>query len=141
MGQPAHVIPDAYTDLRYPADIVKMYPQVDRQKGTLKVEVRVRQPDLRLLPDMSVRVSFLQPLTEEQMRQPAVMLPAAAVRRDKAEQSFVWVVDNERVRRVNVSVAGQIGDQVRVSGPITADTTVVVSDDSGLEDGATVKSS
>lgn len=139
MGQPAYVIPDAYPDLRYPAAVVKMYPQVDRQKGTLKVEVQVQKPDARLLPDMSVRVSFLQALTPEQARQPAVMLPAAAVRRDGAEQSFVWSVDSGKVRRVNVAVAGQVGDQVRVSGNLTADATVVVSDDQGLSDGGNVR--
>lgn len=139
MGQPAHVIPDAYSDQRYPAMVVKMYPQVDRQKGTLKVEVQVQKPDVRLLPDMSVRVSFLQPLTEEQARQPALMLPAAAVRRDSAERSFVWTVDNGHVRRVDVSVAGQIGDQVRASGALTPETAVVISEDGDLKDGAAVR--
>jgi multidrug efflux pump subunit AcrA (membrane-fusion protein) len=138
MGQPAHVIPDAYPELRYPAEVVKMYPQVDRQKGTLKIEVQVHKPDAKLLPDMSVRVSFLQPLSAEQARQPAVMLPAGAVRRDGAEQTFVWAVDNGRVRRVNVAVAGQIGDQVRLSGDIPNGTNVVVSDDQGLRDGGAV---
>ena len=38
---------------------MKLYPQVNRQKGTLKVEVKVTDADARLLPDMSVRVNFL----------------------------------------------------------------------------------
>lgn len=139
MGQPAHVIPDAYNSLRYPAEVVKMYPQVDRQKGTLKVEVRVQKPDERLLPDMSVRVSFLQPLTEEQARQPALMLPAAAVRRDNAEKSFVWTVDNGHARRIDVVAAGQVGDQVRASGALTADHPVVISEDGDLTEGAAVR--
>jgi HlyD family secretion protein len=139
MGQPAHVIPDAYSDVRYPAAVVKMYPQVDRQKGTLKIEVQVQKPDARLLPDMSVRVSFLQSLTEEQARQPALMLPAAAVRRDGAEQSFVWTIDNGHVRRVDVSVAGQIGDQVRASGALTPESAVVISEDGDLKEGAAVR--
>ena len=138
MGQPAYVTPDAYQDLRYDAQVVKMYPQVDRQKGTLKIEVHVRNPDARLLPDMSVRVTFLEPLSEEQARQPAVLLPAAAVRRDGSEQTFVWAVDNGRLRRVQVSVTSQIGDQVRVSGALVAHDAVVVSEDQGLVDGGRV---
>jgi HlyD family secretion protein len=138
MRQPAHVIPDAYPELRYEAEVVKMYPQVDRQKGTLKIEVRIRNPDERLLPDMSVRVSFLQPLTEEQALQPAVLVPAAAIRRDGSEQTFVWTVENGRVRRVPVTVAGQIGDQVRASGNLSAETSVVVSGDQELREGAAV---
>ena len=39
LGQPAEVVPDAFQDRRYAAEVVKLYPQVNRQKGTLKVEV------------------------------------------------------------------------------------------------------
>ena len=53
--------PDAYPDKRYDAAVVKLYPQVNRQKGTLKVEVRLLEPDDALLPDMSVRITFLPP--------------------------------------------------------------------------------
>lgn len=139
MGQPAHVIPDAYPDLRYEAEVVKMYPQVDRQKGTLKVEVRIRNPDGRLLPDMSVRVSFLQPLAGEQAPQPAVLLPAAGIRHDGAEQTFVWKVENGRVRRVPVTVVGQIGERVLASGNLSAEASVVVSHDRELHDGVAVE--
>src|SRR5439155_715139 len=59
LGQRAQVTPDAYPDARYAAAVVKLYPQVDRQKGTLKVEVHVLEPDARLLPDMSARITFL----------------------------------------------------------------------------------
>src|SRR5690606_14643821 len=59
MGQPAEVVPDAYPDRRYAAHVVKMYPQINRQKGTLKVEVGIEEPDAWLRPDMSVRIRFL----------------------------------------------------------------------------------
>ena len=54
LGQSAEVIPDAYPDAKYAAKVVKLYPQVNRQKGTLKIEVQVTNADARLLPDMSV---------------------------------------------------------------------------------------
>ena len=44
LGQAAEVIPDAYPDAKYAATVVKLYPQVNRQKGTLKVEVKVTMP-------------------------------------------------------------------------------------------------
>ena len=40
------------------ARVVKLYPQINRQKGTLKVEVRILEPDEWLRPDMSVRITF-----------------------------------------------------------------------------------
>ena len=86
-------------------------------------------------------VRTLEPLSEEQTRQPAVQLPAAAVRRDGLEQTFVRAVDNGRLRRVQVSVTSQIGDQVRVSEALAAHDAVVVSEDQGLVDGSSVSSS
>src|SRR5690606_13210508 len=59
MGGLARVTPDAYPNRNYAARVVKLYPQVDRQKGTLKIEVKLENPDDKLLPDMSVRVTFL----------------------------------------------------------------------------------
>ena len=40
MGSPATVIPDAYPDQSFAAAVVKIYPEADRQKGTVKVEVQ-----------------------------------------------------------------------------------------------------
>ena len=39
-GMPASVVPDAYPDARFEATLVKIYPEADRQKATVKVEVR-----------------------------------------------------------------------------------------------------
>jgi RND family efflux transporter MFP subunit len=60
LGSRATVIPDAYSDRRFDAFLVKIYPEADRQKGTVKVEVRIEKPDLLVVkPEMSVKVSFL----------------------------------------------------------------------------------
>ncbi len=138
MGQAAEVTPDAHPDARYAAEVVKMYPQVDRQKGTLKVEVRILEPDSKLLPDMSVRIAFLDPLPPEKAKQPAMLVPAAAVRRDETDHRFVWTVIDGRVRRTVVETAGQVGDRVRVISGLSGGDTVVVSDDRGLADGVAV---
>ena len=59
LGSPAQVIPDAYPDRPFEARLVKIYPEADRQKGTVKVEVGILKPDLAIIkPEMSVRVSF-----------------------------------------------------------------------------------
>lgn len=125
LGQPAEVVPDAWPERRYAASVVKLYPQVDRQKGTLKVEVRVLEPDAKLLPDMSVRVSFLEPVAPETAGEAMVLVPAAAVQRDNAG-SFVWRIEGERVARVAVEAIGNSGDRVILAaGGLAAGATVV----------------
>jgi len=129
MGQAAQVTPDAYPDARYAAEVVKLYPQVDRQKGTLKIEVRVLQPDARLLPDMSTRITFLADAPADgQAQKPAVMVPAGAVRRDAQGNNFVWVVSEGSAHQVPVETAGDVGDRVRVAKGLKGGEAIVVGD-------------
>ena len=58
-GQDALVRLNAYPDLELAAETVAVIPAVDRSKATVKVRVRFRQKDPRVLPDMGVKVKFL----------------------------------------------------------------------------------
>jgi len=127
LGQRAQVTPDAYPDARYPAAVVKLYPQVDRQKGTLKVEVHVLEPDARLLPDMSARITFLaDPAPAAEAEPPAVLVPASALRRDAAGNTFVWVVRDGRARQAAVETAGEVGDRIRIAKGLSGGEAIVV---------------
>jgi RND family efflux transporter MFP subunit len=112
LGQPARVRPEAYPDRSYDARVVKLYPQINRQKGTLKVEVRILEPDALLRPDMSVRIAFLresEPAGEGEVAAPVVLAPRTGVR-EEGGASFAWVVTEGRVRRQPLEVAGPAGD-------------------------------
>ena len=139
MGQPAFVTPDAYPDAKYDAEVVKLYPQVNRQKGTLKIEVHVLKPDARLLPDMSARITFLaEPQAAGQAEKPAVLVPAAAVQRDARGDNFVWVVTDGRARQTRVETAGDVGGRVRIASGLKGGEAVVIGN-LPTRDGQTVK--
>jgi RND family efflux transporter MFP subunit len=139
MGGRARVTPDAYPDRHYAARVVKLYPQVDRQKGTLKIEVKILEPDDKLLPDMSTRVTFLAdpPPAGEQPKEKAVLVPAAALHRDN-DGSYVWVVSEGRVKRKTVETAGDVGDRVRIASGLSGGEAVVVGE-VALSEGQRVK--
>ena len=141
MGGAARVTPDAYPDRHYAARVVKLYPQVDRQKGTLKVEVRIVEPDDKLLPDMSTRVTFLaEPPAAGATEAPkAVLVPARALQRDN-DGSFVWIVEDGRVRRAKVETSGEAGDRVRIVSGLSGGETLVVGEVT-LKDGQRVSPS
>lgn len=131
LGQPAEVRPDAYPDRSYTARVVKLYPQINRQKGTLRVEVRIEQPDAVLRPDMSVRITFLaepRPAAGADADAPLVLAPRAAIRRDGAD-AFVWVVTDGKLRRQPVATAGEHGSQVVVTSGLAGGEALVVSGD------------
>ena len=137
LEQVAEVIPDAYPDASYPATVVKLYPQVNRQKGTLKVEVRVTNPDARLLPDMSVRVNFLAEAVAPSGGA-IVLAPRSALRRDGAA-AYVWVVANDRVQHREVELGTELGDQVQIAHGLAGDEKLVVGDATTLVEGGEVR--
>lgn len=125
LGQPAVVTPDAYPDASYAAEVAKLYPQVDRQKGTLKVEVRVTMPDEKLLPDMSARVSFLRDPKTDRGEPPGLLVPAEAVQRG-GDGYFVWRVRDGRVESVPVETGGSAAGRMRINRGLAAGDVVVV---------------
>jgi HlyD family secretion protein len=134
LGQHAEVTPDAYPEAHYAALVVKLAPQVDRQKGTREVEVRVLEPDDRLLPDMSVRVVFLADLYEldpgaaagESASRAGAVIPRAALHRGDDGRAHVWVVEGGRARRVSVEAEPAVGDRVVVRAGLTGGERVIV---------------
>jgi RND family efflux transporter MFP subunit len=59
-GQSASVKLNAYPDWSIPAEVITVVPSADRAKATVKVRIGFNERDPRILPDMGVRVSFLQ---------------------------------------------------------------------------------
>jgi RND family efflux transporter MFP subunit len=129
LGQRAEVTPDAIADARFAAVVVKLDPQVDRQKGTLKVQVRLTERDRRLLPDMSARVSFLGDPPADGSVAKAVLAPSASVRRGTDGRAYVWIARSGVASRVFVESAGLLGDQVRITKGLEGDEEVVVGDE------------
>ncbi len=139
LGQEAEVVPDAYPQERFRAKVVKLYPQVNRQKGTLKVEVRIAEPDSTLLPDMSVRVTFLAaPSSGAVEGKPSVVVPRAAVRRGP-DGHYVWSVVRDRLVRKAVEVATDVGDEIPVSRGLEGGELLVVGPEGELREGRAVR--
>ncbi|HEX6177310.1 MAG TPA: efflux RND transporter periplasmic adaptor subunit [Thermoanaerobaculia bacterium] len=136
-NQPVVAVLDAYPDWQIPAHVITVIPTADRQKATVKVRIAFDVRDLRILPDMGVKVSFID-------RSPAapggaaVELPKAALRRD-GEQDIVFVVDDERLERRAVRVGSTEGDRVRLLSGVTSGEKVVVEGPAELKDGDRVE--
>lgn len=138
LGQRAEVTPDAYPDKRFPAEVVKLYPQINRQKGTLKVEVRLLERDETLRPDSSVRISFLAEPEKRAEGAPAtarVTIPAKALR----EGDALWVVTDGRLRKQAVAFGAEQGGRLVVREGLLGGEAVVLSADGALVEGEEVE--
>jgi HlyD family secretion protein len=137
MGTPATVIPDAYPDNPFPAQVVKIYPEADRQKGTVKVEVKILQPDLKIIkPEMSAKVTF-QSIMTETAQAPMVLVPKKAIVTDGSSSS-VWVVRDDIAHLVPITVGREFQDGVEVKQGLSGGETVIVMPAPTLKDGQQV---
>jgi HlyD family secretion protein len=137
-NQKVEAVLDAYPDWRIPAHVITVIPTADRQKATVKVRIGFDVKDPRILPDMGVKVAFIDSGTITAQAQ-TVIVPKSAVRRD-GEQDLVFVVTSDnRVERHAVKVASTEGDDVKLLSGVSEGDRVVVEGPAELKDGDVVK--
>ena len=141
-GQPVEVLLDAYPEWRIPSKVITTVPSADRQKATVRVRIGFDQLDPRILPDMSVKVSFLdekpEPAVAGAAARPRLLVPKGAVRTVDGT-AIVFVVRGERAERRAVKTGANDGDLVEVLSGLTAGDRVVTEGAATLADGARVK--
>jgi RND family efflux transporter MFP subunit len=137
-AQPVEAVLDAYPDWRIPAHVITAIPAADRQKATVKVRIAFDAKDARLLPDMGVKVAFIDDMPKSQAGGGIVEIPGAAVRH-QGDQDFVFVVAGDRLERRAVKVVGSEGGRVRVAAGLSAGERVVVEGPPDLKDQQQVK--
>ena len=140
-AQKTEALLDAYPDYVIPSHVINIVPTADRQKATVKVRIGFDQLDPRILPDMGVKVSFLEDSKDTPAAtaaRPAVRLPAAAVIKE-GDNSYVWRIQSNQVERVAVRTGGERDGQVEVLSGINPGEVVVAAPVEGLKDGARVK--
>ena len=59
-GQPVSITLNAYPEDAYAAAVIAIIPAAERSKATVRVRVGFNERDGRVLPDMGVRVAFLE---------------------------------------------------------------------------------
>jgi len=140
-GQKAEAVLDAYPDFIIPAHIINIVPTADRQKATVRVRIGFDALDPRILPDMGVKVSFLDDRPSEPATaaaRPAVRVPSAAIMKE-GDTAFVWRVRDDAVERVAVRTGGERNGQIEVLSGINAGDVLVARPVEGLAEGAPVK--
>ncbi len=139
-GQLAEAILDAYPGAPLAAHVINIVPTADRQKATIKVRIGVDHLQPHLLPDMGVKVRFLEEAPPGQAAVVA-LLPSTAVLVD-GSQHVVWIVDAGHLHRTPVVLAPSPGDEAAILSGLAPGAVVVARPDASLKDGvrARVKS-
>jgi RND family efflux transporter MFP subunit len=144
-GQAASAKLNAYPDWPIPAHVIAVIPTADRSKGTVTVRIALDMKDPRILPEMGVRVAFMDTGATAGPNgsaagvpaQGAVQLPASAVQASGATGTVFVVHDNTLERRA-VRIGTSAGDQLDVLSGLAAGERVAIGDFAKLRDGAKI---
>jgi RND family efflux transporter MFP subunit len=139
-NHPVDAVLNAYPDWKIPAHVIAIIPTADRSKATVKVRIALDTKDARIVPDMGVRVSFLEenkPAAQAQQAPRGVLVPAAALHKD-ADKDIVFVLKDQKAQRRAVTVGGNVGESRQVLGGVNAGENVIVDAPAELKDGTAV---
>jgi RND family efflux transporter MFP subunit len=129
---------DAYPDAPIPARVIAIVPAADREKATVRVRIGFLGRDARVLPDMGVKVSFLEGEAEPGAADPVGVFVSAGALKGVSDARYVFVIaDSHAVRRAVRDVETN-GERVRIGAGLSPGERVIVDAPATLADGAAV---
>ena len=139
-GQPVIANLNAYSKWDIPAKVIAIIPTADRSKATVKVRIALLEKDKRVLPDMGIRVSFLQAIKRNNTttKKDGVMVPNAAVLLINNEP-YVQVVSKGKIKFKKVNIVEESSNYSRVTSGLSAGAILVAKFDNSLKEDQKVK--
>jgi len=144
-GQAVRATLDAFPESPYEAKVRTVIPTADRQKATVKVRISFLKLDDKILPDMGVKVAFLEERKPAATKKGADKVPEAvayipkiAVRSD-SNVSFVYLIKDGAVERRAVTVGTERGEDVGVLAGLAPGDSIVIKGPQSLHDGDKVE--
>ncbi len=140
---PVEAVLNAYPDWKVPAEVIAIIPAADRSKATVKVRIALKIKDARIVPDMGVRVSFLERPAAGAAKPTGVWVPSRVIvlpegaDAAKATTGTVFVVADGVAKAREVTLAEQRDTDRRISAGL-APGEQVVSDPKTVKDGQRV---
>jgi HlyD family secretion protein len=141
-GQPAEVTVEAFPDRRYKAVLRQVIPTADRTKATVLTKVTLVEKDKDLKPEMSAKVTFMQPQTDPAAAanvpaKPTILVPQnAIVTRDGGPKVFEIVEGRARMRPITTGPSRN--DAVIVTDGLAGSELLVSRPGDTLKDGVSV---
>lgn len=136
LGQNCSVKIEARKGKPYKGEVIRIDPQANLARDTVRAKVRIRVPDDVLRKDMTATVDFQETQSEAKPDDQPLMLPRAAVfKRDGKDFCFVIRGGLAKLVQVVLGEAVEGGFSVKsgvVSGDLVAVTNVAMLEDGGV---------
>ncbi len=138
VGQPCQISLDAVPEKQYRGIVHMIVPTADRSKATVLTKVDFLDKDARVLPEMSLKVSFLKDSSIVDSSGPKLTVPASAIV-SKDGKKRVFVVSGDHVVETPVMLGETVGNGIEVKSGLKDGDKVVLSPTDKLKNGTKVK--
>jgi RND family efflux transporter MFP subunit len=132
---------EAYPEWKIAAKVLAIIPTADRQKATVKVRIALQESDARILPDMGVKVAFMNaepsPPSTQAPAPLGVRVPVSAVLSED-ENKFIYVIKDERVEKRSVTLNASYGNDIYIASGLKPGEDFVVTIPKELKNGSPV---
>ena len=118
---------NSYPDWKIAAKVITIIPTADRNKATVRVRIAFLESDIRILPDMGVKVSFMEdrPVAAQVATEfKGVFIPNSAIV-TRGNENIVFVVKDSRVEIRQISIGLKQGSQRNIRSGVEAGEWVV----------------
>ena len=118
---------NSYPDWQIPAKVITIIPTADRNKATVRVRIAFLETNSRILPDMGVKVSFMEDSPQTQANESklsGVFIPGSAITTFN-EKPVVFVVTNNLVETRFVGLGLSQGNSRNITSGLSTGETVI----------------
>jgi len=134
LGMPVNIQLDVYENETFAGKVSLIYPTIDAATHTFGVQVTIPNSDLKVRPGMYGRVTLNFGAEE------SILVPDVAVQKQSgANDKFVYVVEDGKVRYCKVELGQQLGSNYVILSGVNAGDVIVTAGHSRLIDGTEVE--
>ncbi len=133
-GMPARIAVDAYKDRAFEAEVYSVYPALDEQTHTIRLEIRLANEELLLRPGMFARVALVLDRKDN-----AIVVPRDVIMGGKIDSSYVYVVAEGVASKRLVAIGLKEGARYEVTSGLRPGENLVVNGMHYLVDGIAVE--
>jgi RND family efflux transporter MFP subunit len=138
VGQDCEIILDAYPDQPYAGYVAKIVPTADRTKATILTKIGFKKYDKKALPEMSVKVLFLNKAGNREKEKDYPVIPDTALRSND-NGTFVYRVMDNRAVETRVTVGKRTEGYIELINGIQAGEKIIANLNNKIRDGVKVR--
>ena len=124
---------DAYPQTRFNGNVTRIYPITESKARSVPIEIRLPNPDGKLLPGMFARATFIVDKHKN-----AILLPNDAIVTKEGETT-AFVVKDSQIHITQIQTGIKQGNIVEITNGIVSGDKVVINGQSELKNGMDVK--